>query len=377
MPGIQDGPQILSVAAPDYAHGRPDATGILLVNLGTPDAPTPAAVRRYLAEFLWDRRVVDAPRWLWWLALHGVILRIRPRRSAHAYQQVWTPAGSPLAVLTRALGDAIATRLPREPAPPVELRVAMRYGNPSIASVLRELRTRNLRRLLVLPLYPQYSATTTASVFDAVADELRAWRFVPELRVVNEYCGEPSHVAALAESIAAHRAAHGAADKLLFSFHGIPERYVREGDPYFCQCHATARRVAESLGLARDAWEIAFQSRVGRERWVEPYTEELLVEWARNGVHSVQVACPGFAVDCLETLEEIAMRAKDTFVAAGGERFEYVPALNAGVAHAASLAAIVAKHASGWPAFGGDARIDATPGEREARHAALAASGRP
>lgn len=363
---------------PRFAHGRPDATGVLLVNLGTPDAPTPTAVRRYLAEFLWDRRVVDTPRWLWWLVLNGVILRLRPRRSAHAYQQVWTPAGSPLLVLTRALGDALAAALPSNPAAPLLLRVAMRYGNPSVASVLRELRGHNLRRLLVLPLYPQYSSTTTASVLDAVAAELKGWREVPELRVVTEYCGEPAHVDALAASIAAHRATHGEADRLLFSFHGIPARFVQEGDRYFCQCHATARRVAERMGLAKERWAIAFQSRVGRERWVGPYTEELLAEWARAGVRTVQVVCPGFAVDCLETLEEIALRARDMFVAAGGERLDYIPALNDSPGQVAGLAAVVARHAAGWPPYA-QATHDAreSPEARAARHAALVAEGRP
>jgi protoporphyrin/coproporphyrin ferrochelatase len=361
-----------------FDHGQPDTTGLLLVNLGTPDAPTPSAVRRYLAEFLWDRRVVDAPRWLWWLALNGVILRIRPRRSAHAYQQVWTPEGSPLLVLTRALGSALAAALPSDPSSPLLLRVAMRYGNPSIASVLREMRGLNLRRLLVLPLYPQFSSTTTASVLDAVAAELATWRHVPELRVVNDYCAEPAHIDALAQSIVAHRARHGDAERLLFSFHGIPARYVHEGDPYFCQCHATARRVAERVGLAKDEWAIAFQSRVGRERWVGPYTEELLDEWARAGVRSVQVACPGFAVDCLETLEEIALRARETFVAAGGERFEYVAALNDAPGQVAALAAVVARHAAGWPPYAraaGDPRE--CPEARAGRHAALRAEGRP
>ena len=365
-------------ADPGFRHHRPDATGVLLVNLGTPDAPTPAAVRRYLAEFLWDRRVVDAPRWLWWLALNGVILRIRPRRSAHAYQQVWTPAGSPLMVHTRTLGAALAAALPSEPEAPIELRVAMRYGNPSIASAMRELRALNLRRLLVLPLYPQFSSTTTASVLDAVAAELNGWRDVPELRVVNDYCGDATHVDALAASITEHRAAHGEADRLLFSFHGIPERYVREGDPYFCQCHATARRVAERLALAPERWAIAFQSRVGRERWVGPYTEEMLFDWARNGVRSVQVVCPGFAVDCLETLEEIAMRARDMYLAAGGERFEYVPALNDAPAHVASLAAIVARHAAGWrPYAAASVAANESPAARAARHDALVRAGLP
>ncbi len=337
--------------SPGFRHDRHDLTGVLLVNLGTPTDPTPAAVRRYLAEFLWDPRVIEAPRWLWWLALHGVILRVRPARSARAYARIWTERGSPLRALSRTLTDKIAGALDPDGSWPLAVRLAMRYGEPSIAHALAELREAGLRRLLVVPLYPQYSATTTASVFDAVAAALSRWRFVPELRFVADYWRDDAHLDALAGSVRAHRAAHGAGDHLLFSFHGIPQRYFRAGDPYFCQCHGTAREVATRLGLDADAWSVSFQSRVGREEWLRPYTDETLAAFPARGAKSVDVVCPGFAVDCLETLDEIAHENRARFLAAGGERFSYVPALNDGDAQVAALAGLVRRHAHGWPPF--------------------------
>ncbi|HET9485299.1 MAG TPA: ferrochelatase [Xanthomonadales bacterium] len=336
---------------PDFPHERTDLTGVLVVNLGTPEAPTPGAVRRYLAEFLADPRVIEAPRALWWLILHGVILRIRPARSARKYAMVWTPDGSPLLVLTRELTARLARALDPDGERPLEVAYAMRYGEPSIPRVLRAMRARGLRRLLVLPLYPQYSGTTTGSVFDAIADELSRWRFVPELRFVQGYHDDEAWVAALAASVRAHWASTPRGERLLFSFHGIPQRYFDAGDPYFCACQASARKVAERLGLAASEWLVSFQSRVGREPWLRPYTDETLVRLAREGVRSVDVACPGFAVDCLETLEEIAIENRDAFLAAGGERYAYVPALNAGDDHVAALAALVARHGHGWDAL--------------------------
>lgn len=335
-------------ADPPFTHGQASRTGVLVANLGTPDAPTPAAVRRYLAEFLADPRVVELPRMLWWPLLHGVILRVRPRRSAHAYQQIWTEAGSPLLTGTRALAAALQQTLAELlPEPPV-VAVGMNYGNPSIPAALAELRARQVRRLLVLPLYPQYSATTTASSFDRVSAELRRWRWLPELRFINDYHAEPGYIAALAESLTERFAATGTPEHLLFSFHGLPRSYFDAGDPYYCQCQATARLVAERLTLPATGWSVAFQSRVGRQRWLEPYTERRLAELAAQG-RRIAVVCPGFAVDCLETLEEIAMRGRGAFLAAGGAAFDYVPALNERPAHANSLAALVARHCRGWP----------------------------
>jgi ferrochelatase len=322
---------------------------VLVTNLGTPDAPTPAAVRRYLAEFLSDPRVIEVPRWLWRIILHGVILRVRPRRSAEAYHKVWTPEGSPLLVIARrqaaALQAALSARLPG----PVRVALGMRYGTPSIASALRELQAAGVRRLLVLPLYPQYSASTTGSTFDAVAAELARWRWLPELRVVTQYHDDPGYVSALAASLREAWAAGGEPERVLFSFHGLPRRYFEAGDPYHCACQKTARLVAEALHLPHERWALSFQSRVGREEWLRPYTDLLLKEWGAAGVKRVHVACPGFSADCLETLEEIDQQNRDFFLAAGGEAFHYVPALNDRADHVAALAGLVARHVQGWP----------------------------
>lgn len=352
-----------------YSHGGNDITAVLLVNLGTPAAPTTAAVRRYLKEFLSDPRVIELPWWLWWPILHGVILRIRPSRSAHAYRQIWTEQGSPLLRLSVNLTHRLGERLQARQLGGLEAHLAMRYGSPSIASVLDGLRARNLRRLLVLPLYPQYSATTTASVFDAVCAQLRQWRFIPEMRFINDYWRSSAYLSAIAKRIVEFRAAFGTADRVLFSFHGIPQRYFFAGDPYYCQCQGSVREIATLAGLNDSQWAIGFQSRVGREKWLEPYTEQLLVDWARQGVKHVQVVCPGFAVDCLETLEEIAIKNKAAFLAAGGTRFDYIPALNAEADHAEMLADLVETHIEGWPMPASKIEIE----RRQQRHDALKA----
>jgi ferrochelatase len=342
-----------------FDHQSRDLDAVVLVNLGTPDAPEPGPVRRYLAEFLSDPRVIELPRLLWWLVLHGVILRIRPRRSARAYREVWTGAGSPLLVHTADLAAKVGRVLDPTGERPLAVVHAMRYGRPGLPEVLRGLADRNLRRLVILPLYPQYSATTTASVFDAVAAELRTWRRVPALRFVSDYWREPAWIDAVAETVRAHVADKGLPDRLLFSFHGIPERYFRNGDHYHCQCHGSAARIAERAAIPRDRWQVAFQSRVGREPWLRPYTDETLAAWPKAGVRRVAVVCPGFAVDCLETLEEIAIQNREAFLAAGGERYDYVPALNAGDAHVALLADLARRELAGWPsvdpAWSGDA----------------------
>lgn len=322
-------------------------TGVLLVNLGTPAAPTAKALRPWLAEFLSDRRVIDYPRWLWWPILHGVILRVRPRRSAHAYARIWDEQGSPL----RWRSEALANALQAELGPEVRMALAMRYGAPAVAEVIAQLQRDGVRRLLVLPLYPQYSATSTGSVIDAVADAMKALRWPPELRIVNDYHGEPDHIDALATSIENWWDKHGRGDKLLLSFHGIPERYVRLGDPYADQCHATARLLRERLRLDESQLVLSFQSRVGRERWLEPYTDATVRRLAGEGVKRLDVACPGFAVDCLETLEEIALQNREFFVAAGGEDLRYIPALNDSPEQVRSLAALVRRQLSGWPGF--------------------------
>ena len=353
---------------PDFVHGSPSRVGVLLVNLGTPGAPTPAAVRRYLAEFLWDPRVVEMPRAPWWLVLHGIILRTRPRRSAHAYRQIWTPAGSPLMVESRALADALSARLRLRFGDRVLVDLAMAYGNPSIGEALVHMRRDGIRRLLVLPMYPQYSATTTGAVFDRIARTLTGWRWIPELRMVNDYWGEDAYVAAIADSIAARWQARGRTH-LLFSFHSIPKRCLLAGDPYHCQCHATARRVATRLGLAEGEWALGFQSRFGREEWLRPHVDELLHGCAHAGPKRVTLVCPGFATDCLETLEEINIRYREAFLSHGGESFDYVPCLNATEAQVSLYEQLMLKHAQGWPELGtfDDAAVDA-----ESRRRALA-----
>jgi ferrochelatase len=309
--------------------GNAAGTTLLLVNLGTPDAATPRAVRRYLRQFLSDRRVVQLPRWLWWPLLWLVILPLRGARVARKYAAIWLPGGSPLAVHTRELAAAVQQRLPA-------LRVmhAMRYGEPSLEGAFVALRQQRVGRVLVLPLYPQYSTTTTASVADIVE---RA-RSMPT-RLLPEYHEDPAWVAAVADSIRAHWSANGRGGHLLFSFHGLPQRVVDAGDPYARQCEASARAVAAALRLADDAWSLAYQSRFGRERWLQPATADILDALAARGVRKLDVACPGFAVDCLETLEEIAMLLAERYAAHGGT-LRYIPCLNASPAHADLLAAM-------------------------------------
>jgi ferrochelatase len=327
-------------AAPD---ADPSRTGLLLVNLGTPAAPTRAAVRRYLAEFLHDHRVVEMSRWLWCPLLHGLILPLRSGPVARKYAKVWGADGSPLLAYSRALAAGL-----RDSLPECDVALAMRYGEPSLRSVLRELDARGVGRLLVLPLYPQYSASTTGSVFDAVARELSAWRRVPALRFIADYHDDGGWLQALVASVRLHWAANGRGDKLLMSFHGLPERMVAQGDPYASQCEAGARALAERLDLADGDWELSYQSRFGREQWLQPATGERLAALGRAETRRVDVICPGFAVDCLETLEEIAMENAMAFTSAGGSTLHYIPALNADAAHVAALAALARRHAQGW-----------------------------
>jgi ferrochelatase len=332
-----------------FSHDEPQRLGVLLVNLGTPDAPTPGALRRYLAEFLWDPRVVELPRALWWLILHGAILRFRPRRSAAAYRRVWTEHGSPL--LTHSLDQLHALRriLPERLHGQVAISLGMRYGRPSIREALTELKEQNVRRLLVLPLYPQYSGSTTGSTFDAVTTELQGWRWIPETRFINQYHDDPAYIAALAASVREFRHKHGQGQRLLFSFHGLPRRYLDAGDPYHCQCLKTARLVAADLGLGENDWKVSFQSRVGTEEWLRPYTDETVREWGGEGLRRVDVICPGFSADCLETLEEIAMQNAEFFAEAGGGELRYIPALNDRPDHIRLLADLIVGHAGGWP----------------------------
>lgn len=335
-----------------FHHGRAEKLGILVTNLGTPDAPETGALRRYLGEFLWDPRVVEVPRPLWWLILHGVILRIRPSRSAAAYRSVWTDTGSPLLTYARGQAAGLKERLASRLSGPVELALGMRYGNPSIASALRQLHALNVTRLLVLPLYPQYSASTTGSTFDAVAAELMRWRWVPELRFIGRYHEEHGYISALAASIREHWAAHGRGEHLLMSFHGVPRRYLDSGDPYHCQCHKTARLVAEALELEDGSWTTTFQSRFGREEWLKPYTDATVKALGSKGLKRIDVVCPGFSADCLETIEEIAEENAGYFREAGGETLSYIPCLNTRDDHLDFLADLALQHMQGWQETG-------------------------
>ncbi|ODC01340.1 ferrochelatase [Candidatus Thiodiazotropha endoloripes] len=322
---------------------------ILLINLGTADAPTTSAVRRYLAEFLSDPRIVSIPKLIWRIILHGIILRVRPKRSAKAYASIWTDEGSPLLVISKQQRDAIEQAIDHRFTGQVSVALAMRYGNPSIADTLKQLREQNIQRLLVLPLYPQYSATTTASIFDAVTAELQQWRWIPEVRFIQRYHHESDYIDALSSQIADYRMTHGGADKLLFSFHGIPKDYYEAGDPYPDQCRATAQAVVDRLGLNEEQWLLAFQSRFGAQEWVKPYTDETLKQWAAEGIKSVQVVCPAFATDCLETLEEIGVENRDYFLQGGGAEYRYIPALNDDPKHIEMFANLIHRHALGWP----------------------------
>ncbi len=345
---------------PAVPHGTAPRTAILLVNLGTPDAPTPAALRRYLREFLSDPRVVEIPRALWWLILHGIILRLRPAKSAAKYASVWTPEGSPLAVWTAKQAKLLQGYLgQRGHAPPQLLvRHAMRYGQPSVASVLDALKADNATRILVLPLYPQYAAATTASVADAVMAWMLRQRRQPELRFVNHYHDDPGYIAALVQRVRQHWQTEGRAERLVLSFHGVPERSLHAGDPYYCECHVTARLLGERLGLAKGELMVTFQSRFGKAKWLTPYTEPTLVDLAAKGIKRVDVMCPGFTSDCLETLEEIDQEARAAYLAAGGESFHYIPCLNDQHEWIAALSAIALRHLQGWPTA-----ADATPNQ--------------
>ena len=334
-------------AEPPFTHGQPERTAVLLCNLGTPDAPTASALRRYLGQFLSDHRVVEIPKLVWMLILHGIILRVRPAKSAAKYASIWTPDGSPLAVWTRKQAALLSGWL-GQAGHPVLVRHAMRYGNPSIASQLDALKAEGATRILILPAYPQYSGTTTASVFDAVYTWAARTRNVPELRFVNHYHDHPGYIAALARKIEQHWKTEGRPDQLVMSFHGVPERTLHLGDPYHCESLKTGRLLAERLGLRKDQYRITFQSRFGKAKWLEPYTEPTLIQMAQQGVGRVDVVCPGFTSDCLETLEEINQEAREAFLHAGGNVFHYIPCLNDDNAWITALSQIAQQHLSGW-----------------------------
>lgn len=333
----------------NYQHGSKSCLGVLVTNLGTPDAASTSAVRKYLAEFLWDPRVVEIPRPIWWMILHGIILRTRPSKSAEAYEKVWTDEGSPLLVIAKKQKVAIQDKLAQLCSGPVKVELAMRYGNPSIASALENLKAQGARRIVLFPLYPQYSATTTASTFDAVAKVFTKQRWMPELRVINNYGADEGYINACVQQIQNHWQQNQRKQKLIFSFHGLPKRNLMQGDPYHCECHETARLITEKLNLREDEWQLTFQSRFGKAEWLQPYMIKRMEELPGEGVKSVDVFCPGFSADCLETLEEISLQNCEVFMEAGGESFSYIPALNDEAAHINALANIVMQHTQGWP----------------------------
>ncbi len=330
------------------AASAPDRIGVLLVNLGTPDSPSYFAVQRYLREFLGDRRVINTSRLIWLPLLYGIILPLRPIRTVRNYRKIWMPDGSPLAVYSKRLAAKLGRMLEQTAGDGLRVALGMTYGNPSLASALQALAEKNVRKLLVLPLYPQYCSSTTGSVFDRTSAALQRWRWLPETRFVNDYYEDAAYVAALAASIEAHWAKIGGRSHLVFSYHGIPAAYVEEGDPYQLQAEATTRLVVSRLGLEREGWSHCYQSRFGSVVWLQPYMEETLETLAKRGVRQVTVVSPSFAVDCLETLEEIAIEYRDKFSALGGERLTLVPALNDEDSHAAALASIVQSHTGDW-----------------------------
>lgn len=323
-------------------------TGVLIANLGTPDEATPKAVKRYLKQFLSDPRVVEFPRALWWLILNGVILPIRSGKSAAAYKTVFDEQGSPLLFHTRNQATAIASLLKQQGHQDIIVDFAMRYGNPGIPEVLQKLFDQGVTRLLVLPMYPQYSGSTTASILDAISQDFRQRRNVPDFRFIRRYLDYPAFIDAAAERIQQHWQQHGRAEKLLFSYHGIPKRYQKNGDPYYQECLLTSTLLARRLELTEQDYLTTFQSRFGREEWLQPYTDFTLKALPAQGVTSVQVFCPGFSADCLETLEEIANENRHYFEEAGGKRYEYISALNDSPAHIQALTQLITENLQGW-----------------------------
>ena len=328
-----------------YDHqGEPPQSGVLLCNLGTPDAPCAAKLRAYLKEFLSDPRVVEVPRLIWFVILYFFILPLRPARSAKLYKSVWTNEGAPLLVNCSAQVEGIRQRLQTKYGRHIPVSLGMRYGNPSISSALSELTELNVRNIVVLPLYPQYCAATTGSTFDAIAKIMIKSRWVPELHFIAGYQQSPEYIMAIGETIKTHFKENGRQKKIIFSYHGTPQKYLEKGDPYHCFCHQTTRLVSEFVGLKEDDVLTTFQSRFGREPWLQPYTDETLEMLPSQGISSVAILCPGFSSDCLETLEEIQVEARDIFTRAGGSEFHYIPALNANPLHLDALTQIISRH---------------------------------
>ena len=333
---------------PTYQHDSQHKTGVLLVNLGTPDAPTKEAVRPYLKQFLSDTRVIEIPRWLWWPILHGLILTFRPAKSAKKYELVWMPEGSPLKVYTERQTKLLAESLAKRTQSPLVVEYAMNVGNPSLADVFKKMKEQGCERILVIPLFPQYASSSTGSAMSNIFSLLKEVRNLPEIRTIKQYHDNPDYIAALATNINEYWASNGRPEKLVMSFHGIPQKSLDSGDPYHCACHKTGRLLAEALGLNNDQYQVCFQSRFGRAKWLTPYTSVILEQLGKDNLSRVDVVCPGFVSDCLETLEEIALEAKDTFINAGGQEFHYIPCLNEHKDWIQALSNITYTNLQGW-----------------------------
>ena len=334
---------------PAYSHGTAEKTAVLLINLGTPEAPTAKAVRPYLKEFLSDPRVVEIPRLAWWLILNGIILNTRPKKSARKYASIWMNDSSPLKIFTERKTRLLQQHLQATTGDTaLVVDYAMRYGNPSVASVLSKLKAQNCQRILLLPLYPQYAASSSATALDAVFKELLRMRNMPAIRTVKHFHDDAGYIKASAQNIRDFWAAHGRPDKLVMSFHGVPQYTLEKGDPYHCECLKSGRLIAEELGLNQEQYVISFQSRFGKTEWIKPYTTATLQELGNSGTKRVDVVCPGFVADCLETLEEIAQEGKEDFLHAGGSEFHYIPCLNERPDWIQALADLSLKNLHGW-----------------------------
>lgn len=333
---------------PAYQHGTLNKIGVLLINLGTPDAPTAKALKPYLKQFLSDPRVIEAPRWIWWFILNGIILNTRPRKSAEKYAQIWMPEGSPLRVHTerqaKLLARALEDRI--KPAPIVEY--AMIIGNPSIADIVRRMKERGCDRILAFPLFPQYAASSSGSAMDSLFSELKKMRNIPAIRTVKHFHADPGYIAAMTQNVRDYWAVHGKPDKLIISFHGVPRKTLDKGDPYHCECQKTGRLLAEALELDAEQYQVCFQSRFGNAKWLTPYTTVVLKELGKLKTQRVDVVCPGFVSDCLETLEEIAIEGKKTFIEAGGQEFHFIPCLNEHQDWIKALSDMTYSHLQGW-----------------------------
>ena len=335
------------VGEKNYQHGSKEKTGVLITNLGTPDAPTRKALKPYLKEFLSDPRVIEIPKIIWQIILNLVILQIRPRRSALNYKKIWTDHGSPLLHISKEQVRLVEEKLKKE-FPNTIFSLAMRYGNPSINSALKKLQDHQIRRLLVFPLYPQYCAATTASTFDAVTSILQKWRWIPELRFINQYFEEDLFIKAIGNSIKKTEKTKGKPQKIIFSYHGIPKKYLLEGDPYHCFCLKTSRLVREYLNYKEEDIITTFQSRFGSQEWLQPYTDEILKKLPKEGIKNIHIISPGFSADCLETLEELQEENREYFMKAGGETYHYISCLNDNPEHIEMISHLIGKHTQGW-----------------------------